>query len=182
MSDIITNLEDLSPDDLKAVSNLINKLAKRQRKNSEPKVDEVPPEPVNIIQDEPSQKPQRATTRRSKRPDKKPPQKAQSNQRVRRRGQQSRGGAGRTEPVSLSGENKFESMREKSSYREDSKTDKLLWGNHEPTERPDDFSFVEVECEICHKNCKVHPSLVYLDQDTRQPKYTCDSCVPRGSE
>lgn len=174
MSDLITNLEDLGPEELKAVSNLINKLAKRKR--SEEPLDNLG-EVEETVERKPKQK-QKPTVQGRSSP--RNPQNQKKDTRVRRRGG-SRGGAGRTESVVLSNENKFEKMRERNNFKADAEIDKKLWGDRKPTERPDEFEFVEVQCKECGKWYDINPNLVYIDQDSREVNFTCDNCVPRGN-
>jgi len=173
MSDLITNLEDLGPEELKAVSNLINKLAKRKRKEESPVVDaeepqeDIKPRPVSQKSRGRSSPKNQANQRRN-------------NNKVRRPGG-SRGAAARTEPVRLSNENKFLSMRERNSNKQDSEIDKKLWKGRRPTERPDEFHFAEVQCKECLLWYDVNPELVLIDPDTKTYNFTCDNCVPRGN-
>jgi hypothetical protein len=177
MSDIITNLEDLGPEELKAVSNLINKLAKR-KKQSESTEEVVDSTPLGDTVRE--QKPKGPPKRHSQgRTEPRNPQNKKT--RVKRKGGRGRGGAGRTESVVLSNENKFERMRERNDFKKDTEIDKKLWSGREPTQRPDEFQFVEVQCKECGRWYDINPDLVYVDQDSREINFTCDDCVPRGN-
>lgn len=174
MSDIIKNLESLTPEELQKVGNLIEKFAKRKSDNNE--VDSTETEDI-IEKPRQKSKPKRTVQGRSS---PRNPANQRKDTRVRRRGP-SRGGAGRTESVVLSNENKFERMRERNNYKADAEIDKKLWGNRQPTERPDEFEFVEAQCKECGKWYDINPSLVYVDQDSREINFTCDNCVPRGN-
>ena len=86
------------------------------------------------------------------------------------------GRTARSEPVVLSGVNKFERMTEKNSHKEDAKIDKLLWGERQPTPRPEKYEDVEVQCNKCDLWYDINPSLVYTDPDTHKIIFTCDNC------
>jgi len=102
-----------------------------------------------------------------------------------RRGEGSSRGQGvqaRTEPVQLSGKNKFEQMDARLTSRGDTKIDRKLWGDNSPTERPPEYQPVEVQCKVCNRYFDINPNLVYVDFDTKVPNFTCDSCSPRGKQ
>lgn len=170
MSDLIKNLESLTPEELQKVGNLINKFAKRKENSVDNEIT------TDEIEETSRQKPKKRVQGRSS-----PRNTQNQTQRVRRKGGRGRGGAGRTESVTLSNENKFERMRERNNFKADAEIDKKLWGNRQPTERPDEFEFVEVQCKECGKWYDINPNLIYLDQDSREVNFTCDNCVPRGN-
>jgi hypothetical protein len=86
----------------------------------------------------------------------------------------------RTESVQLSGENRFMKMRERNAEKKDTKIDKALWTDREPSERPDEFQFAEVQCKVCGMFFDVNPGLVVVDADTGGANFTCNNCSPRG--
>ena len=170
MSDLITNLENLTPEELKRVANLIEKFTKRKTVDNQQTED--------IIKEEPKAKQKSTKVTQGRSAPRNPVNKKNNN--VRRKGSRG-GGAGRTESVVLSNENKFEKMRDRNSFKDDAKIDKKLWGDRQPTERPEEFEFVEVQCKECGKWYDINPTLIYVDQDTREVNFTCDNCVPRGN-
>ncbi|RLI51659.1 hypothetical protein DRO61_01855 [Candidatus Bathyarchaeota archaeon] len=183
MSDIITNLEDLNPEDLKAVGNLINKLAKRNKQqNPEQTVDKQESSGYDNPEPTAQQSAGRSQPRNTKSGRSSP--RASANKRpepVRRGRGVSRGGQGRTESVSLANENKFERMRERNDFKKDSAIDRKLWGDRNPTERPEEFEFAEAQCKVCRNWFDINPNLVLLDPETKEYNFTCDNCVPRGN-
>lgn len=94
-----------------------------------------------------------------------------------------RGGRGktltRTEPVSLSGINKFDSMPERDKHKSDSKIDRQLWQSNAPTQRPDEFEYVEVQCQECDLWFDVHSDLLMYDPDTNEIMFVCNDCNSR---
>lgn len=91
----------------------------------------------------------------------------------------------RTEPVQLSGENKFDTMKEnkrskkliRDSEKSDTLIDKALWTDREASDRPDEFQFAEVQCVgPCGLWFDVNPGLILIDQDSGLPNFTCNNC------
>ena len=223
MSDIVSDLGDLSPEELQKVQNLISKFAGRQKRDSE----DTKPRPKRqkkqnhkkqnhkrkdsgeqgkgrtkkrqtIITDEselrepPKQSGGRKGQGRSQ-PRNPDAQQSRGGRRgSARRGspiQTGRGGGAkvmaRTEQVQLSGLNKFDKMRARTEKKRDTVNDKKLWVDQkgrkmEPTERPDQFQYVEVQCTECQLWYDVSPDLVYRDEDTREIVFTCNGCGRRG--
>jgi len=92
--------------------------------------------------------------------------------------------------VVLTGENKFEKMRDRNSCKSDTKIDKKLWTDREALQRPDDFKFVEVQCtgpfrddgviDGCGLWFDVNPALLLRDEETGNITYTCNNCTRSG--
>ena len=211
MSNIQTNLENLTPEELQKVSNLIEKFAsrkeessdekpqkkRRRRKKPKKRVDEPEQEVIIehgqgrnkprqriVLPDEPIDPNEKRVSGRGRTEPRNPRnQRAQS---VRRgRGKGPRMGRGnrlaRTESVNLSGENKFDTMRERNQAKADTKIDKALWANREASQRPDKFEYAEVQCLACKLWFDIQPNLVMIDEDTGVPNFTCNNCSRRGN-
>ena len=204
MTDNINDkIENLTPDQLESLGRLIDKFSRRNsndqeeerkpRKNNKTKPQKGRSKPRSkiIIPGEENLEEEKEPIKRvvKNRKGRSEPRnsdlKTQKRERVRRppgKGQKAGTTLARTESVSLSGENKFEKMRERNSHKKDSVIDKKLWGDNQPEQRPDEFSgFVEIECKSCELWYDVHPSEIYMDPD-QGPSYTCDNCSkgPRG--
>lgn len=193
MSDIISNLEKLSPEELQKVGNLINKFAKRHT-DSEKEIDDGPPprETVRTPRRKVDRQPRQV--RRSDDVQESPTQMPRGSQRGHRsprspRNQQQenhpkhnkqRRNFGRIEQVQLTGENKFfDLVKRENDYKGDSKIDKKLWKGNKPMPRPQKYEPVEVQCIECHYYFDVNPELIILDEETGLPNYTCNNCVKR---
>lgn len=185
--DILDNLEQLSPEELQKVANLINKFAGRKdsKIDKKPKAGKIGHGPgrrtskKSIVvpgEDDPPPRKQ-ARGKRGRRESSRLQKKTKSP--IRRKGGK-KGVAARIEPVQLSGQNKFDKMRERNTVNDDRKTDALLWENKEPSPRPDTFEFSEVQCQECGYYFDIHPDLVYVDRDSKEVVFTCDDCSPRG--
>ena len=160
--DLITSLENLTEDELRAVSKLINKFAKRKEK----------PRPEKKQKDRPPK-----TQQRGRKEPRSARNKRKTQSSVKRHGRRKKGVQARTEPVQIDNENKFLMMRERNSEKKDTSIDKKLWQNREPTVRPEKFEYAEVQCKKCGLWFDVHPGLIYVDPDTKEPTFTCDDCV-----
>ena len=68
--------------------------------------------------------------------------------------------------------NKFDAMSERNMHKQDSKIDKLLWGDAQPTDRGRTLSLVQVRCRVCGKNEEISSSLV----DSTE-RYKCNKCA-----
>ena len=68
--------------------------------------------------------------------------------------------------------NKFDSMSERNMHRQDSKIDKLLWGETQPTDRGRSSGLIQVRCRVCGKNEEVSSSLV-----DNPERHKCNKCV-----
>lgn len=208
MTDIIDNLDKLTPEELAKVGNLINKFAgrhereddrpqpkpnrKRNRKKRQKEVDNTSEKLIveqgpgrnkprrRVVQDEYEEveRPRRTGRGRTA------PRNARNQRRndgVRRKGGRGRGGVmAHTESVQLSNENKFQNMRERNAEKGDTEIDKKLWSGRMPTERPEEYEDIEVQCKECLLWFDVNPGLVLIDQDSREPNYVCNNCSPRG--
>lgn len=186
---IIDDLNSLSPEELEKVGNLINKFASRKENKEAPEKlqknrRKFSNNKKRVDADEFSERPSESIGRKNRRRrvvlDENEPEEPVSRRRRGTTKQRKRGGKkgtmARTEAVSLTGENKFLKDRDRNKYKSDVQTDKLLWGNNLPTERPDKFEYIEAECMGCGYFFDVHPSLVYRDEDTHEIVFTCDDC------
>lgn len=207
---IIDNLDKLTPEELAKVGNLIDKFAgrhdreeekrpqpkpnrKRNRKKRQKEVDNTSERLIvehgpgrsgprrRIVQDEyeEAERPRRVGRGRT---EPRNPSNQRRRQSVRKKGN-SRGGGGvmaRTEGVQLSNENKFNRMSERNAEKSDTSIDRKLWSGRMPTQRPEEYEDVEVQCRECQLWFDVNPALVLIDHDTRQPNFVCNNCSPRG--
>jgi len=172
MGNIIDDLNNLTDEELEAVGRLINKFVKRKKSPEKPK--KAP---------KTEHGPGRKAPRNLKSKGRTEPRQAR-NKRLANgpKNRPRKGVAARTEPVQISGENKFFQMRERNAERKDSKIDQKLWSNREPSQRPEKFEFVEVQCIDCQLWFDAHPNLIFIDPDTKQPYFRCNDCSqnPRG--
>lgn len=204
MSNIVdpTDLEKLTPEELEKVGNLINKFARRHEDGAESKpkkshhkrnkkVDRPEPQQELMIEHGVGRKQPRkkilenesdTPTTRSAGQGRTEPRKNQ-NRRSRSRGSRRRTGKGetlmRTEPVRLSSENKFLTMKERNAKKSDTKIDKKLWGENTATERPETYEPIEVQCKECDLWFDVNPSMLMVDPDTKDYNFTCNNCAGR---
>lgn len=153
MSDLIEALQKLSPQELTKVENLIRKFEKR---HSQEKQEDAPE--IMLEKEVPSSTPTR--------------KKKKTREKVRGKGVQAR-----TETVKLSGENKFLKMKERNAAKKDTETDRKLWLEREPSDRPDEYEPYQVECQVCGRTFEVHPSMVYREDG--EDIYTCNRCSRR---
>jgi hypothetical protein len=71
--------------------------------------------------------------------------------------------------------NLFLTMPEFNQFKNDTKTDKKLWGENKPVTRKSEANLVEIECAECGRILVISPSLI------ADPEYyVCDKCVPKG--
>lgn len=176
MSDLITDLQSLSDEELAKVGNLIQKFVKRKGdagKNKEGRS----PKP----QKQSRQGPKNTVVGPSKGNGRSQPRNPQNSQETpNRRGQSGRKKKSktcRTEQVQLSGENIFEKMKESRSCKQDSQIDKKLNPNPVPRHSPDNIiNKVEVQCRECLLWYDVNPAFVYYDPEEGS-MYTCDNCT-----
>lgn len=99
------------------------------------------------------------------------------------KGRRRKGVAARTESIQVSSnpkDNKFLKMKERNSAKNDTRIDKLLWGQNEPEARPDKFEFVEARCKGCKQYFDVNPALVFVGP-RGQPSFTCNDCAQSSS-
>ena len=68
--------------------------------------------------------------------------------------------------------NKFDAMNERNMHKQDSKIDKLLWGDTQPTDRGRPSSLVQVRCRVCGKNEQISSSLIDSPE-----RYKCNKCA-----
>ena len=68
--------------------------------------------------------------------------------------------------------NKFEDMPERHMHKEDTKIDKILWGNRVPTPRRRSSSLVQIRCRICGKTEQVNSILAEAGD-----RYKCNKCA-----
>ena len=207
---IVDSLDKLTPEELESVSRLINKFAnrhsedsveqplptpnkKRKRGKKQKEVDNTSESLIiehgagrsqprtRVVLDEADPAPSRRSRGRGRTEPRKP--KGQQRNNVRRGNNRDRGGGGvmaRTESVRLSNQNKFLNMRERNAEKGDTQIDKKLWENRTPTERPEEYEDIEVQCRECGLWFDINPGLVLIDADTRQPNFVCNNCAPRG--
>lgn len=166
--DIITNLQKLSPEELAKVGNLINKFAKRKDEPEEEKE-------VDIVPVKGKKKPGKSVSGNPK-AGRKEPKKPQGRGGNRNRQRGRKGAVARTEPVQLSGQNKFDQMKERNDFKRDAAIDKKLWQGREPTTRKDEYEPVEVQCIVCGLWYDEHPNLILVDPE-EGTKYTCNNCL-----
>lgn len=199
MSDIIENLESLSPEELEKVANLINKFAKRKeddgrqqkkRKRKKKRVDDNDAELIveeqvgrkkprkRILLDE-NDEVERPKTRGRGRTQPRRQSARRKKQNYRGNKGRSKGVMAKTESVQLSGENRFMKMKERYSNKKDSVIDKKLWENREVSARPDEYEPIEVQCKECELWYDVNPATVLMDRDSGDYNYTCNNCVRR---
>lgn len=62
-----------------------------------------------------------------------------------------------------------------SLHKEDSELDKKLWQNRKPQIRGNRESLVTIECNKCHNNFNVSPSLIFIVDG--ECNYVCDDCI-----
>lgn len=72
--------------------------------------------------------------------------------------------------------NQFDTLDIKHLHKKDTKIDKKLIGENEPTPRTK-TRLVSVKCRVCDKVCKISPKLVYREDG--ELVYTCDKCLAR---
>lgn len=74
--------------------------------------------------------------------------------------------------------NVFDPKEFKNKGREHSSADKKLYVN-DPVPRRKKVNLIKVSCEHCRKKFEVNPIHVKKDAETRELRYTCDSCIKR---
>lgn len=84
----------------------------------------------------------------------------------------------RSEEVYLTGENKFDKMRERDASKADIKIDKLLWGDSAPEPRRDQIRLVRAKCRVCNDVYETNPSFITMDVDGEY-SFICDGCCVR---
>jgi len=70
--------------------------------------------------------------------------------------------------------NQFDKLDIAHLHKTDTKIDKKLIGENEPTPRTK-TRLVSVKCRVCDKVCKISPKLVYREDG--ELVYTCDKCL-----
>lgn len=168
MSDLILDLDGLSPEERESVERLAQKFRQRNEKG----VDEKPKQQKNKRRDRSTKKQTGRSQGRSG------PRNARPENRVRRKDRPSKGGMARTEPVQLTGENKFDSMQERFKHKDDVAIDKKLWGKNRRAERREQYEDVEAQCQVCKLWYDVNPSLIYSEDGAQI--FTCHNCTPKG--
>lgn len=167
-NELIDSLDNLDQDELEKVMRLASKFISKKGGATKP---------LKI------NKSQERTPRKQGRSEPRQPVQQEDYIQPVKRGIKRRGGnrpgkkMARSETVHLSGENKFDKMNEKFQHKEDTKTDKILWGNKKPTPRPEKYEAVEVQCNSCQRWFDINPALVYHDPDTQEVIFKCDGCV-----
>lgn len=68
--------------------------------------------------------------------------------------------------------NKFDSMSERNMHKQDSKIDKLLWGETHPTDRGRPSTLIQVRCRVCGKSEQVSSSMIESPE-----RYKCNKCA-----
>lgn len=209
MSDIMSDLDQLTPEELEKVGRLISKFANKEevpktrkrkgrggkrKKPLDKKDQELIVEQqhgrtnrrrrILESEDDEIERPRQGRGRSQ------PRTQQRQNNGVRRGGKgrgrgKGRGNGGimaRTESVQLEGGNRFDKMRERNSERQDVEIDRKLWGKRQPSERSPQYEPVEAQCIGCNLWFDVNPGLVMIDPDTREPSFTCNNCsrTPRG--
>ena len=177
IEDLIKNLTQLSPEELDKLNNLASKFAKRHDTQ----------EPNKTVSKKKRDKPQQ-NGRSSAKGRTEPRNPEVLRNKPVRRGTSRKGGGrpggkpARSEPIVISGENKFDKMVERFQHKKDSEIDKKLWQGREPTQRREQYEDVEVQCTECQLWFDINPELVYKDPETGDILFKCDVCASVGKE
>jgi hypothetical protein len=85
----------------------------------------------------------------------------------------------RTEPMNIPKvrPNLFIKSAIAKSCKNDTKTDRLLHADREPTERRPTAQLYEVKCTVCGNIDVVSENMIMADPDTGDITYTCDNCI-----
>lgn len=177
---IIDDLDDLSPEELEVMAKVISKLAqtkkgKTDKTSKDKKMGKSSPK-KRVVKKEQEQEQEDISEAPVLVPIKSRTKK-ETHKNTRN---------GRTAPLVQSytppkGPNKFLSMPEYKSEKQDTRIDKLLWKGNQPTERRDEIEFIDAECRVCGKVSEVSPALTLKDIDTGEVMFTCNRCIKRGA-
>ena len=179
----MSDIDNLTPDQLEAISRLINKFNRQNAKEEpqEQKGGRTKSKKRIIVEGDEDYSMKPPTKNKTGRKKPKNPQ-SRRKQSGRRREPPTRPGKsprkGRqavTQSVQLSGENLFETMQERKSCKKDAKIDQALWKDRTPEIRRDEVGYIEVECQSCGLYFDVLPSEVFKEDG--EYIYTCNSCA-----
>ena len=194
MSDVFDNLSNLNEEELKAVAKLIDKFANRKDKprdrhrNRKPKKEREDTEIVEDVQvgrEKPRKRIVQRENERINRPRSGRGRTEPTKEYNKKRGEKQRGNnrrgnktMARTESVQLEGHNKFLDMPDRHGNKKDTEIDKLLWSGRQASDRSESkYEPVEVRCKECSLWFDIHPSIVLIDEETKDYNYTCDNCA-----
>ena len=93
-----------------------------------------------------------------------------------------KGSPGRVEPFKKikNRPNLFLKSKFKDMHKNDTLIDKKLNAGRVPTDRGERSTLVEIDCDICGKECIVNENLIYNNGE--KFVYKCDNCVGKGAE
>lgn len=189
MSDLITSLKNMTPEEAVQIAELLRGLlpqAIAENKTSKKK--------------KPTKKAVKKTTKKTAKKRGRPPKSTNANieldnndndtiievqprrkvAQIKDKWERGKGLASRTESVKLGPRpNLFLKSAEAKQCKEDSKIDKLLWKGRTPSERNRPNNLISIACQVCRQVYEVSSSLVYRDPDMGLC-YTCNNCSRRG--
>ncbi len=166
MSNLLTTLKEMSPEELKLIRNFLN-MSDAEEKNE---VLDEPPLKADIIQ------------KQSIKKNKNPLQSDNLLPNIKRKSRRTT-----TEPVTHGYENKerpnlFFEKKWNQLHKKDSRIDKQLWGENISEERGVRIPTIEVACNRCNNIYNVSPALLISDPSTHEVRYTCDNCLTHMKE